>query len=35
MTGCPTIRDLYALAEPEPRGLLAALVAWLFPKPTR
>lgn len=36
MTGCGTVRDLYALAEPEPepRGLLAALMAWLFPKPT-
>lgn len=31
MTGCPTIRDLYAIAEPEPepRGLLASVLAWL------
>lgn len=34
MTGCRTVRDLYALAEPEPEprpwGLLAALLAWLI-----
>jgi hypothetical protein len=29
LTGCRTTRDLYALAEPEPRGLLAALWARL------
>jgi len=31
LTGCRTVRDLYALTEPEPepRGLLAGLWRWL------
>ncbi|MGH3283602.1 MAG: hypothetical protein ACRDPD_02760 [Streptosporangiaceae bacterium] len=29
LTGCRSVRELYALAEPEPRGVLAALIAWL------
>jgi hypothetical protein len=29
LTGCQTARELYAIAEPEPRSILAALIAWL------
>lgn len=29
ITGCRTAGELYVLAEPKPRGILAALIAWL------